>query len=344
MKTNVFSKNDKFFKANLHCHTTFSDGRFTPAEIKEGYKRNGYSIVAFSDHNVLIDHSYLNDEEFLALTAIEVDLNYTYEGSMRGLPCYHINFFSRDQHATKIPCFNPQYVKNKKERRPQEYIGTPDYVRDYTKANELIAEFTKHNFITMVNHPAWSLQGVEDYEDLDNVFALEIYNHGCYVEGFEDNGSTHVYDKLLKKGKKIFCTATDDNHNGNWNNIDENDPMWDSYGGWVMIKSENLEYGNIMNALENGDFYASTGAEIKELYIEDNKLYVTTSPAARITINGYGRKAIAAYPKADEETVCEAVFPLDRFYDGGYVRVTVEDGRGHFAWSQPIWGNFEGMK
>ena len=61
------------YKANLHCHTTLSDGRLTPQQVKAHYLEHGYSVVAFTDHNVLIDHSDLNDSRFLALTGIEVD-------------------------------------------------------------------------------------------------------------------------------------------------------------------------------------------------------------------------------------------------------------------------------
>ena len=61
------------YKANLHCHTTLSDGRLTPEEVKARYLSEGYSVVAFTDHNVLVDHSDLNDGHFLALTGIEVD-------------------------------------------------------------------------------------------------------------------------------------------------------------------------------------------------------------------------------------------------------------------------------
>ena len=61
-----------FYKANLHCHSTNSDGCFSPQELKEQYLAKGYSVVAFSDHEHLIDHSYLNDEQFVAITACEV--------------------------------------------------------------------------------------------------------------------------------------------------------------------------------------------------------------------------------------------------------------------------------
>ena len=41
----------KFYKANLHAHSTQSDGRQTPEELKARYKENGYSIFALSDHD-----------------------------------------------------------------------------------------------------------------------------------------------------------------------------------------------------------------------------------------------------------------------------------------------------
>ena len=39
-----------------------------------------------------------------------------------------------------------------------------------------------------------------------------------------------------------------------------------------MIKAESLSYESIINALKKGDFYASCGPEIYDLYIEDNKV------------------------------------------------------------------------
>ena len=45
------------FKANLHCHTTVSDGELTPQQIKECYQKAGYSVVAFSDHDRFYTHN-----------------------------------------------------------------------------------------------------------------------------------------------------------------------------------------------------------------------------------------------------------------------------------------------
>ena len=45
MRKYLLSKDGNFYRANLHCHTTVSDGKRTPEEIKEIYKSKGYSIV-----------------------------------------------------------------------------------------------------------------------------------------------------------------------------------------------------------------------------------------------------------------------------------------------------------
>ena len=42
----------KYFKTNLHTHSTVSDGKLSPEELKEEYKKRGYSVVAFTDHEV----------------------------------------------------------------------------------------------------------------------------------------------------------------------------------------------------------------------------------------------------------------------------------------------------
>jgi hypothetical protein len=75
MKHSLIPTEGNWYKANLHCHTTCSDGKLTPEEVKERYRSQGYSVIAFSDHNKIIDHSDLNDENFLALTAFEVDFS-----------------------------------------------------------------------------------------------------------------------------------------------------------------------------------------------------------------------------------------------------------------------------
>ena len=38
------------YKANLHSHSTLSDGCLTPEEMAAAYREQGYSILAITDH------------------------------------------------------------------------------------------------------------------------------------------------------------------------------------------------------------------------------------------------------------------------------------------------------
>ena len=59
MKKYLLPHNTKFYKANIHAHSTVSDGALTPAELKQAYKEHGYSILSITDHFKLADHSEL---------------------------------------------------------------------------------------------------------------------------------------------------------------------------------------------------------------------------------------------------------------------------------------------
>ena len=72
MKKVLLTSNKAFYKGNMHCHSTFSDGNMTPEELKEHYKKNGYSFLAITDHEHINNNSYLDDEEFITITSCEL--------------------------------------------------------------------------------------------------------------------------------------------------------------------------------------------------------------------------------------------------------------------------------
>ena len=74
MKKYLLPENGSFYKANLHCHTTVSDGSLSPEDTKAVYKEQGYSIIAYTDHDVMIDHDDLRDESFLPLLGYEIEI------------------------------------------------------------------------------------------------------------------------------------------------------------------------------------------------------------------------------------------------------------------------------
>ena len=86
MKKYLLKNVGNFYKANLHVHTTVSDGEMTPDEIKRIYMEKGYSVVAFTDHEVMVPHPELTDEHFVALTSTEMEASFSTLNAVLKLP------------------------------------------------------------------------------------------------------------------------------------------------------------------------------------------------------------------------------------------------------------------
>lgn len=311
MKDHRLLPESGYYKANLHCHTTISDGELTPEEIKKAYREQGYSIVAFTDHHQYRWHRELDDENFLALAAYETDLNdfETSPGCWPDQKTYHINLFDTD------PAKNSA-EKAKSPRPPRRYGDT-------ASLNEYIARMNDLGFLVCYNHPYWSLQNYEDYKGLRGLFAMEIYNHGCEHDGLY-GFHPQAYDEMLRTGQRLSALATDDNHDRS----PFGDPLNDSFGGFVMVAAEKLDYPSVIAALKAGSFYWSMGPQLRGVSIEDGKLKIKTSPVEKIFVIQKGRNCYKKLAKPGE-TLTEAEFELTG--REGWFRVQVRDGRGLYA-------------
>ena len=167
MKRVIFSENDKFYKANLHIHTTVSDGSMTPEELKARYMEAGYSVIAFTDHDMIVPQNELSDENFLAITSME-----TYYNSDRYpddpysvVKTYHINFLALDKNNVVCPAFSKRYVERE---HTLEYLKPEmekyDYDREYSQEciNKVVKEANEAGFLVTLNHPYWSMQNYTD--------------------------------------------------------------------------------------------------------------------------------------------------------------------------------------
>ena len=57
--------------ANLHTHSTHSDGGFTPKQLARAAKKEGYSALALTDHDTVTGYTELREEcEKLGLETI----------------------------------------------------------------------------------------------------------------------------------------------------------------------------------------------------------------------------------------------------------------------------------
>ena len=300
-----------YFKANLHCHTTISDGELTPEGIKEAYKAQGYSIVAFTDHHQYRWHRELDDEGFLALAAFETELCdfETGPGCWPHQKTYHLNLFDTD------PTQNQ--AQKAKSPRPHRRYG------DMASLNEYIDQMNSLGFLVCYNHPYWSLQTHEDYAGLRGLFAMEIYNYGCEHDGLY-GFHPQAYDEMLRSGQRLFALSTDDNHD----RVPFSDPLNDSFGGFTMVAADALEYHRVIQALRGGRFYWSMGPQIRGVSIENGILKVKASPVEKIFVIQAGRdcyKQLA--PRGG--VITEAAFPLTG--QEGWVRIQVRDAQGLYA-------------
>ncbi|MBE6630073.1 MAG: PHP domain-containing protein [Ruminococcaceae bacterium] len=333
MKRCLLPENGTFYKANMHTHTNISDGVFSPEEIKKMYSEAGYSIVAFTDHEVMVPQNHLTDDRFLAINGVETITSDKWPGGYCYNKTYHINFYAKTPDITYCPVLNAKNIwqEHTKAYATPEMIEHP-YKNHYSIAgvNDAIQKATAAGFLVCLNHPVWSSQDYSDYVGLKGLWGVEVYNTGCYRGGQHDTAQPMV--DMLRTNERVMPVAADDTHAAK-----------DTFGGWLMVKADRLEYKTVMDALERGDFYASTGPEIKALYLEDGVLKIETSEAVSISLIASYRYHRTCHG-TPEAPLSGAAFDLNEFMKQNNahenprctpcVRLEVRDRHGNFAWTR----------
>ena len=327
MRKYLLPQNGRFYKANLHCHTVLSDGAKTPEEVKEIYKELGYSVVAYTDHDILVPHNDLTDDNFLAINGFEMSI--LEDRAKGGYKICHLCILALDEDNIVQPFWHRELYLFGNAPNNRHLVkfdeNEPDYIREYTgeAISYVMQTCREKGFFVTYNHPTWSRENYNDYMQYNGMNAIEIINGGGLASGYEDYNAKE-YDDMLTGGKKIFCIGADDNHNRH--------PITSRRSevgaAFTMIKAENLQYTTITKALENGDFYASEGPEIYELYFEDGKVYIRCSGVDKIYLTCRAREARVAYAE-NGESLTHACFDVPHYC--GYFRLTLVDGKGRRA-------------
>ncbi len=329
MRKYLLPKDGTYFKANLHSHSTCSDGRLTPEELKKIYKEHGYSVLAYTDHDLMIDHSDLADEDFLPLLGYEVNVDMLPSQAPVGYKkSCHMCFISLTPDNSMV-CFDHDLCKLPKFEKYRDKVkfdpNEPDYKYYFSPEciNFMANRARKKGFFVTHNHPVWSHEEYPDYTAYVAMSAVEIVNYSSISIGF-DCFSPTVYDDIVRAGHRIGAVASDDNHNA----YPLDTPYSDSFGGFTMIKAEKLDYPSIANALVKGNYYASMGPEIYDLWYEDGKVHITTSPAATIRMNTCTSHAGVVHAE-NGKLLTEATFEIRKMMH--YFRFTVTDVNGKHA-------------
>ena len=337
MKKYLLPEKGNFYKANLHTHTKVSDGSVSALKMKEVYQEHGYSIMAFSDHEMFVTHNELTDENFLALNAVE--LGVTEEPWPHNYPKHvHIGAIALDENIDTQPLYHrTKYIRSHYgfSREDLKIDETEhDYERIYSieGVNDMVKRLKEKNYFVVYNHPAWSHASYPQYINYEGFDAIEMINHISNRKTGICEYNEQILEDILRRGKQVYCIAADDSHG-----IRES---W-CCGAWNMIKAEKLYYSTIAKALKNGDFYASEGPEIKALWYEDGKFHVECSPADRIVFTAYPARGKAFWaidePDGGSTGITQAEYsPLEPCE---YVRITIIDKNGKKAYSNAYFMN-----
>ncbi len=292
----------KWYKGNLHTHSYWSDGDEFPEMIMNWYKKQGYDFVALSDHNILPEgekwKTIPQDPVFLAGFQEYLDQYgkdwVEYKKDTAGI---HVKlktleeFRSLFEEEEEFMIFRAEEVTAYLEDKAihmgainiQELIMPRggNTVREVIQNNINVikeqSEKTGEPILQHLNHPNFTYAiKAQDIIKLDGERFFEVFNGHPYVNNYGDSihiSTERMWDQVniayINTGKPImFGLATDDTHN--YHKFGE---KYSNAGrGWVMVKSDKLHPHSLIESMEAGDFYSTTGVELEEIIFENNTL------------------------------------------------------------------------
>ena len=179
---NPFTQAGEWYKANLHTHSTTSDGRQSPAETAEAYRKAGYHVLAMTDHNKTNDVRGLSRDGFLVVSGLE----------------YH-------PRCPATP--NPHHLVGLNVPRGFGFEQT--YPED---GNACIRAVKAAGGESILAHPLWCGHRYDMYAYLDGFIGVEVYN--TTTDGIGRSNSEADWCHLLDAGRVLPAVAVDDSHGG----------------------------------------------------------------------------------------------------------------------------------
>lgn len=220
-----------WLKTALHTHTVHSDGEATPTAMLRWYRRNGFDVVALTDHNrqMPLGPLFQTQDGLLVLPGVE------FTSEARGNPV-HVNGLFTLVDANGFKADTPRHA-----------------------LQDMLQYFERVGAVAVINHPNY----VTAFTSADlaglRFSLLEVFNGSSGTRNDGDQTAPPVealWDALLRQGHQVYGVATDDAHalpGGANPNIPGR--------AWIMVYARR-ELFDIRDALEHGRFYATTGPEL----------------------------------------------------------------------------------
>ena len=374
----------RWWKGNTHTHTLWSDGNGAPELVTHLYHEQGYDFLVLSDHNVLsrgekwfpIDGEKdrrLPQERVDELASIfgadwvvERERDGRREMRLKTLEEVRARFESPDEFLL----IEGEEITDSAEGVPVHLnaLNLADVVppqkgatKSETLQNDIDAALAQadegRRVVVHINHPnfGWALEP-DDMMAIRGGHFFEIYNghRGVQSNGDAEHLDTEaLWDRLLARrlgpldAGPMYGVATDDAHHY----FDSPDGVANPGRGWIMVRAAKLDANSLLEAVERGDFYATTGVrlEILEASAEEYRVEVTPEAGIRYTIEFLGTRrdrtedgpfgevlsrvegSSATYRTQGDELYVRARITSTRLHDSPFAPGDME-----MAWTQPV--------
>jgi hypothetical protein len=313
-----------WFKGNLHTHTLNSDGDSTPDDVVRWYREHGYNFVVITDHNYLTNVDGLNalhaaDAKFLVLRGEEVT-------DRHGEKPLHVNGFGVERLILPTSAMTAAL-----RREGLTAIARRDTV--VQALQEMVDSIRGANGVPSINHPnyGWAITP-DELGQVQRTKLFEVFNGHPLVNNLGGGGVPgleETWDRILSSGKLLYGIAVDDAHV--FKRPEDKTTPRPGFG-WVFVRAARLEPRMLIEALERGEFYSSTGVVLQSLVTTATAMTVTvaTERQSKYRIQFIGRQGRVL----SETTASPATYTFTG--DEGYVRAKVIESNGKLAWIQPV--------
>lgn len=299
MQNLPFGKPGRWYRGNLHTHSTRSDGRLSPEAVCKFYRDHGYHFLALTDHFMerfgypITDTTPFRAGNFTTLLGAELHAGQTLTDEL-----WHIL-------AVGLPADFEANLPN------EDGQGIAKRALD-------------EGAFVAVAHPAWYNLTEEDVVSMDGVHAIEVIN-GISADHNDRIDSWYMVDAMTARGFQFNALATDDAHFKMGFN--------DTLRGWTWVRCEGLTPESILGALKRGEYYSSSGPRLFDVQVEPGEcIKIRCSPVNSVFVTGKGARS--SFQHGNGLTDVEINI---RKLESPYCRVTIRDASGGRAWTNPIW-------
>ena len=288
----------KWFKGNLHTHTSRLGGYYPPEEVINRYRYEKYDFLAITDHEYASET--VEYEDFLLLSGCEYGLLNQMEN--------HGKTYKFVTDINGIGFIAPPEL-------PQEQIRTHQAVIDAIHAKDGLAIFCHPILYHNTPEHVWLANGYDGIEIFNSTSDFKFHNQGY---------SGDFVDMLAREGLYIPVLAVDDTHYF----------FGEEFNGFVMVQAENLNRDSIIKSMRERKFFASQGPWVYTRF-EDDTLIVECTPATQIRV--LTNLLCYSGKEGDRLTSARFILNDKAYYDKVYYyRVEVTDKNGKSAWTHPI--------